>query len=127
MRDSTAAPGGALNGIFLLYRQVLVLLRQGTPTVLAMTGSRAHGAHVQDHATSADSSDDSMTSLLDLDGEVLHDYWSAALDWVRRAAAGPGHGRLFALSTGTGARSAASACKLAERYLRGDSRPAQDH
>ena len=28
-----------------------------------------------------------MTDLLDLDGEVLHDYWSAALDWVGAAAA----------------------------------------
>jgi SAM-dependent methyltransferase len=72
--------------------------------------------HTHDHAASAsasaDSSDDSMTGLLDLDGEVLHDYWSAALDWVRRAAAGAGWGRLLDLGAGTGT----GALGLAERF-----------
>jgi SAM-dependent methyltransferase len=42
-----------------------------------------------------------MTGLLELDGEVLHDYWSAARDWVS-AAAGPAPARLLDLGAGTG-------------------------
>jgi SAM-dependent methyltransferase len=75
--------------------------------VLVMTSS-----HINDHAASADSSDDFMTGLLDLDGEVLHDYWSAALDWVRHAAAGTGWARLLDLGAGTGT----GALGLAERF-----------
>jgi SAM-dependent methyltransferase len=67
-----------------------------------MTSSPAHGAHAHDHTASADSSDDSMTGLLDLDGEVLHDYWSAALDWVSGATAGRAPRRLLDLGAGTG-------------------------
>jgi SAM-dependent methyltransferase len=66
-----------------------------------MTSQHAHahgGAHTHDHAAS---SGDAMTDLLDLDGEVLHDYWSAALDWVS-AAAGPAPARLLDLGAGTG-------------------------
>ena len=50
-----------------------------------------------------------MTALLDLDGEVLHDYWSAALDWVSAAADGT---RLLDLGAGTGT----GALGLAERF-----------
>ena len=50
-----------------------------------------------------------MTDLLDLDGEVLHDYWSAALDWVSGAAGGT---RLLDLGAGTGT----GALGLAERF-----------
>ena len=75
--------------------------------MLVMTSSHTH-----DHAASADSSDDFMTGLLDLDGEVLHDYWSAALDWVRNAAAGTGWARLLDLGAGTGT----GALGLAERF-----------
>jgi SAM-dependent methyltransferase len=53
-----------------------------------------------------------MTGLLDLDGEVLHGYWSAALDWVRQAATGTGWGRLLDLGAGTGT----GALGLAERF-----------
>jgi SAM-dependent methyltransferase len=67
-----------------------------------MTSQHAHGVHVHDHAVSPDSSDDTMTGLLDLDGEVLHEYWSAALDWVASAAAGSGRSRVFDLGAGTG-------------------------
>ena len=42
-----------------------------------------------------------MTSLLELDAEVLHGYWTTALDWVA-AAAGPGRARLLDLGAGTG-------------------------
>src|SRR6201996_4270191 len=54
-----------------------------------------HGAHdhrAHDHSSGPHAHaapDDAMTSLLDLDGEVLHDYWSAALDYVSEAADGP--------------------------------------
>ncbi len=52
---------------------------------------------------------ESMTGLLDLDGEVLHDYWSAALDWVAAA----GRPRLLLdLGAGTGT----GALGLAERF-----------
>jgi SAM-dependent methyltransferase len=53
-----------------------------------------------------------MTGLLDLDAEVLHDYWSAALDWVRQAATGGGWSRLLDLGAGTGT----GALGLAERF-----------
>src|SRR3984885_9406480 len=45
-----------------------------------MTSQHTHahgGAHAHDHIASTG---DGMTALLDLDGEVLHDYWSAAVD-----------------------------------------------
>jgi SAM-dependent methyltransferase len=75
-----------------------------------MTNQHTHGPRAHDHAAAAGSADDGMTSLLELDGEVLHGYWSAALDWV--ASAAPGAGRLLDLGagTGTGARG------LAERF-----------
>jgi len=68
--------------------------------------------HPHEHAAAADSPDDSLTDLLDLDGEVLQDYWSAALDWVRKAAPGTGAGRLLDLGAGTGT----GALGLAERF-----------
>jgi SAM-dependent methyltransferase len=52
-----------------------------------------------------------MTALLDLDGEVLHDYWSAALDWAS-GAAGAGTTRVLDLGAGTGT----GALGLAERF-----------
>ena len=73
-------------------------------------GPHQHGdAHAHDHGASAGSPDGAMTALLDLDGEVLHDYWSAALDWV--SASAPGAGRALDLGTGTGT----GALGLAER------------
>ncbi|HEY1819173.1 MAG TPA: class I SAM-dependent methyltransferase [Trebonia sp.] len=79
-----------------------------------MTSSHAHGAHAHDHGVSAVSSDESMTDLLDLDGEVLHGYWSAALDWVRRAAPGAGAGRLLDLGAGTGTGALGLAARFPE-------------
>jgi SAM-dependent methyltransferase len=67
-----------------------------------MTSQHTHGAHVHDHGVAHDSPDDGMTGLLDLDGEVLHDYWSAALDWVKSAAGGTEARRLLDLGAGTG-------------------------
>jgi SAM-dependent methyltransferase len=81
-----------------------------------MTSQHTHdhtGAHAHDSATSPGSaaSQGAMTVLLDLDGEVLHDYWSAALDWVSGAAAGTAT-RVLDLGAGTGT----GALGLAERF-----------
>src|ERR1700729_441289 len=73
-----------------------------------MTNQHTHGPRAHEHAAAAGSPDDALTGLLELDGEVLHGYWSAALDWV--ASAAPGAGRLLDLGTGTGALG------LAERF-----------
>jgi len=56
----------------------------------------------QQHGQHAD--DGGMTGLLELDAEVLRDYWADALDWVRDAAteAGPAPGQLLDLGAGTG-------------------------
>ncbi|HVT69339.1 MAG TPA: class I SAM-dependent methyltransferase [Trebonia sp.] len=64
-----------------------------------------------------------MTPLLDLDAEVLHDYWSAALDWVRDAAvagagagaeAGARPGGLLDLGAGTGTGALGLAARFPE-------------
>src|SRR5258708_15791343 len=67
-----------------------------------------HAQGNNDHAAARHSHDahddpgEGMTDLLELDGEVLADYWSAALDWVRDAAAGTSARRLLDLGAGTG-------------------------
>jgi SAM-dependent methyltransferase len=71
-----------------------------------------HHAH-SDHAhRPAGAAEDDYTDLLDLDAEVLRDYWSAALDWVRDAAAGTARTRLLDLGAGTGT----GAIGLAQRF-----------
>jgi SAM-dependent methyltransferase len=87
-----------------------------------MTNTHAHGHHghaAGHHSPDSHGSVDShgaagegMTDLLELDGEVLHDYWSAALDWVRDAAAESGPRRLLDLGAGTGT----GAIGLARRF-----------
>jgi SAM-dependent methyltransferase len=75
-----------------------------------MTSQHTHGTRDHDHAAPSGSPDGAMTGLLELDAEVLHDYWSAALDWV--ASAAPGAGRLLDLGAGTGT----GALGLARRF-----------
>jgi SAM-dependent methyltransferase len=53
-----------------------------------------------------------LDPLLDLDAEVLHEYWSAALAWVRHAADRDARHRLLDLGAGTGTGSIG----LAERF-----------
>jgi SAM-dependent methyltransferase len=65
-----------------------------------------HGHHDHDH----DGDDAGLAELLDLDGEVLHRYWDAVLDWVQQAA--PDARRIVDLGAGTGVGSVG----LAERY-----------
>ena len=80
-----------------------------------MTSQHTPGTHAHDHAASAGSAGsagDTMTGLLDLDAEVLHDYWSAALDWVKSAESGTSPTRLLDLGAGTGT----GALGLAERF-----------
>ena len=76
-----------------------------------MTTQHTHNAHVHEHSAS---SDGILTGLLELDGEVLHDYWSAALDWVKRAA--DGASRVLDLGAGTGT----GALGLAGRFPRAE-------
>jgi ubiquinone/menaquinone biosynthesis C-methylase UbiE len=59
-----------------------------------------------------DNSHDDHVSLLDLDAEVLGDYWSSALDFVQQAAATTAGGRLLDLGAGTGT----GAMGLAQRF-----------
>src|SRR6201992_3438562 len=71
-------------------------------------GAHDHGARTHEHSAAPD---DTMSSLLDLDGEVLHGYWSAALDYVSAAATGTVD-PLLDLGAGTGT----GALGLAERF-----------
>jgi SAM-dependent methyltransferase len=72
-----------------------------------------HAHHDHDHAhRHAGAAEDDYTDLLDLDAEVLRDYWSAALDWVRDAAGGTARTRLLDLGAGTGT----GAIGLAQRF-----------
>jgi len=83
------------------------------------TSHTVGGARQHAHAASAGSPDEAMTVLLDLDGEVLHDYWSAALDWAASAAgalAAARTGRVLDLGAGTGT----GALGLAERFPRAE-------
>src|SRR6202034_4734116 len=68
-----------------------------------------HDHHAHRHAGAAE---DDYTDLLDLDAEVLRDYWSDALDWVQATAAGTARTRLLDLGAGTGT----GAIGLAERF-----------
>src|ERR1700722_2393715 len=74
-----------------------------------MPHTHAHHDHAHRPAGAAE---DDYTDLLDLDAEVLRDYWSAALDWVRDAAAGTARTRLLDLGAGTGT----GAIGLAQRF-----------
>jgi SAM-dependent methyltransferase len=69
--------------------------------------SRGQDAHQHGGAAA-----DDYTDLLELDAEVLHDYWSAALDWVRDEAADAPRARLLDLGAGTGV----GAIGLAQRH-----------
>jgi SAM-dependent methyltransferase len=79
------------------------------PDTHAHRDHHAHGDHAHRHPGAAE---DDYTDLLDLDAEVLRDYWSAALDWVRDAAAGTARTRLLDLGAGTGT----GAIGLAQRF-----------
>ena len=68
-----------------------------------------HDRHGHRHPGAAE---DDYTDLLDLDAEVLRDYWAAALDWVQAAAAGTARARLLDLGAGTGT----GAIGLAQRF-----------
>jgi SAM-dependent methyltransferase len=74
-----------------------------------MADTHAHDHHAHRHAGAAE---DDYTDLLDLDAEVLRDYWSDALDWVQSEAAGTARTRLLDLGAGTGT----GAIGLAERF-----------
>jgi SAM-dependent methyltransferase len=74
--------------------------------------SHDHGGHDQHGHRHSDAAEDDYTDLLDLDAEVLRDYWAAALDWVQAAAAGTARARLLDLGAGTGT----GAIGLAQRF-----------
>jgi SAM-dependent methyltransferase len=85
-------------------------LTQWPSSVETMTHMQQHDQHDQhdQHAPAHDSHQhqdagaDDYFELLDLDADVLHDYWSAALTWVSREAAGAPRTRLLDLGAGTG-------------------------
>jgi SAM-dependent methyltransferase len=68
----------------------------------AHADSHAHGGHAAGHSPADHAAPEDMDDLLDLDAEVLHGYWSAALDWVRDAAPGTAPARVLDLGAGTG-------------------------
>ena len=71
-----------------------------------------HDAHGQGAHQHGEATADDYTDLLDLDAKVLHDYWSAALDWIRDVADGVTRARLVDLGAGTGT----GAIGLAQRF-----------
>ncbi|HJQ00065.1 MAG TPA: class I SAM-dependent methyltransferase [Jatrophihabitans sp.] len=78
-----------------------------------MPQSPAHHDHDhRGHAHHQHNGDDGLADLLDLDGQVLADYWAAAFDWLHGAAAGTDQTRLLDLGAGTGT----GAINLAQRF-----------
>jgi SAM-dependent methyltransferase len=75
-------------------------------------GTDDHHSHGQGAYQHGSADDDNYTDLLEWDAEVLHDYWSAALDWVRDSADGAARARLLDLGAGTGT----GAIGLAQRF-----------
>jgi SAM-dependent methyltransferase len=75
-----------------------------------------HHAPAQHAHQHEDGAADDYGDLLDLDAEVLHDYWSAALRWVRDAADGTPRARVLDLGAGTGT----GAIGLAQRFPAAD-------
>ena len=75
-------------------------------------GSHDHRAPGQGAHQHGAADDDNYTDLLELDAAVLHNYWSAALDWVRDEAADAPRARLLDLGAGTGT----GAFGLAQRF-----------
>jgi SAM-dependent methyltransferase len=60
-----------------------------------------------------DRSGPSLADLLDLDGRVLHEYWTQALSWVQDAVADGGHERILDLGAGSGTGTFALAHRFA--------------
>jgi SAM-dependent methyltransferase len=65
-----------------------------------------HNHHEHDHH---EHDDTGMADLLDLDAEVLHDYFSDLVAWVHEAAAAPERPRILDLGSGSGTGSLALA------------------
>lgn len=63
-----------------------------------------HAHHVSgNHAPDHDPTEEAgLAELLDLDAEVLHSYWTDALNWVRESATLTSHPRILDLGAGTG-------------------------
>ncbi len=82
----------------------------------AHTDSQGQGGHAAGHSPADHAANEGMDDLLDLDAEVLHDYWSTALDWVRdaRPAAAPARVLDLGAGTGTGALGLAARFPAAE-------------
>jgi SAM-dependent methyltransferase len=71
-----------------------------------------HEHHVHHGHRHSGAAEDDYTDLLELDAEVLRDYWAAALDWVQSAAADTTPTLLLDLGAGTGT----GAIGLAQRF-----------
>jgi ubiquinone/menaquinone biosynthesis C-methylase UbiE len=75
--------------------------------------SHHHGhQHDTERPTDNGATAAALVQLLDLDGMALHSYWTDALTWVQRAAAGTSFERILDLGAGTGN----GAIALAQRF-----------
>jgi ubiquinone/menaquinone biosynthesis C-methylase UbiE len=80
-----------------------------------MSHVHAHAHSAADHAAADHAAPEGMDDLLDLDAAVLHDYWTAALDWVRDTVPGaPARVLDLGAGTGTGALGLAARFPAAE-------------
>jgi ubiquinone/menaquinone biosynthesis C-methylase UbiE len=106
-KASYPGPDHTVEVWFLRHQQDGMPFPHGRPTVISMSDHH-HATHVHPD----DSGDAALAELLDLDGEVLHRYWTDVLTWVQQAVADAGPGRILDLGAGTGV----GAVALAQRF-----------
>jgi len=73
--------------------------------------------HDHAHNDGTDGTDGDLAELLDLDGRVLHSYWTDALTWATGALAGGECERILDLGAGTGTGTIALAQRFPEAWV----------